>query len=106
MCGEAEISARAGVAEKIEFVGYVEATKLAKIGGAKDPAKALEDHRQKKASGARERRSAEKVGYVANSSKSATEPPARPPRGNEAVHQYLKDALIHLAALPAWRPGD
>jgi hypothetical protein len=41
-----------------------------------------------------------KVAYVGNSSQPGT-PTARLPRGNDAVHQYLKEALIHLAVLPA-----
>jgi hypothetical protein len=102
-CKEAGISFKAWVAEKIEFVGYVEAWKLAKIGGADDPAKALEDFRDR----ARARKAKHDDQVVLRNTTGtprktvSDEPPARPPRGNEAVHQYLKDALIHLAVLPA-----
>lgn len=97
-CVEAGISFKAWVAEKIQFVGYAEAARLAKVGSAKDPAVALEDLRQKVRKAVQS--NAAKKSDLAKSPASS-EPAARPPRGNEAVHQYLKDALIHLAVLPA-----
>lgn len=96
-CTEAGISFKAWVAEKIQFVGYAEAARLAKVGSAKDPAIALEDLRQKVRKAVQN--SAAKKSDLAKSP--AVEPSARPPTGNAAVHQYLKDALIHLSVLPA-----
>lgn len=45
ICHEEGITFKSWVAENIQFVGYGEATRLAKIGGAPDPAKALDDQR-------------------------------------------------------------
>ncbi|MES1265815.1 MAG: hypothetical protein ABUU24_09240 [Variovorax sp.] len=41
-----------------------------------------------------------RVANISNSSPSEAQN-ARPPTGTAAVHQYLKDALIHLVVLPA-----
>jgi hypothetical protein len=85
---EAGISFKAWVAEKIQFVGYFEATRLARIGGSKDPSKALEDFRAKGKA-----RKATHDGKVALRNATDPSPTTRPPTGNAAVHQYLKDAL-------------
>jgi hypothetical protein len=77
------LRSRRWVAEKIEFVGYIEATRLAKVGEAKDPAAALEDLRAKAKTGMQASRQ-KRVANVSNSPEPAA-PPARPPRGNEAV---------------------
>ena len=67
LCAEQNITFKAWVSEHIKFIGYPEATKLAKIGGSDDPAKALEDHRTKGRQTSASAPSKKPVAYVGNS---------------------------------------
>ena len=106
-CKAEGVSFKAWVVAEIKSIGYPEATKLAKIGAAPDPAKALADFRAVRAGRERNRR-VEKVGHVANSSQVAlpaqiAAPAAalpRPGRGKEAICARVAEALIVLSGLP------
>lgn len=90
LCAEHGIAFKEWVVENIQFVGYVECTRLAKIGGADDPAKALEDHRHKNSVREKDRRK-QAVAHVGNS-----EPPAS---SKAAQGERAFRAILELSSL-------
>ena len=102
-CVAAGISFKSWVAKEIRGLGYPEATKLAKIGAAPDPAKALEDMRRRNAAGEKERR--QRVAHVDNSPSiaPATLPsPVRPApsHGRAAICARVREGIAKLSGLP------
>lgn len=97
-CEEEGISFKAWVAEKIKFVSYIEATRLAKIGAADDPAKAIEDMRQK----GRQRKADHDTKKVALRNATPAPPSEPQPRlsGKDATSRRVRDAILALAGLP------
>lgn len=98
LCATQDIPFKQWVADNIELVGYPEATTLAKIGEAADPAVALEDHRAKKRTSKAQADAKKKVGYVANSDPAPV--PAPPTRGKDAICERVSQAIQTLSGLP------
>ena len=94
-CKTAGISFKTWVGREINQISYPEAARLAKIGGSPDPAKALEDMRQKKATGAKILR----VEKSAPRSALSIDPP-RPTRGKAAIILRVREAIAALSGLP------
>lgn len=91
-CKAAGISFKEWVSAKIKFVGYAEATRLAKIGASPDPAKALEDMRLKVRKAVKN--------HASKKSDLAKSLPAPPARGKAAICLRVREAILALAGLP------
>lgn len=91
-CKLAGISFKSWVSREVKQLGYVEATRLAKIGSAPDPAKALEDMRAKS--------HARKVAFRNATPAALADHSAAPARGKDAVCARVRDAIAALSGLP------
>lgn len=99
-CAKEGVSFKSWVAAEIKQIGYIEATKLAKIGAAPDPAKALEDNRNAARAGMKKGRT-KGVANVSNSTSPAAStvvsfPPAR---YEEAICIRVREAISALSGL-------
>lgn len=95
-CKKAGIAFKGWVLREIKQLGYTEATRLAKIGAASDPAKALADMRQQVAARVKRHDTENKGQKVALAN--ATLP--APARGKDAICSRVTDAITALSGLP------
>jgi hypothetical protein len=96
-CKDAGMSFKEWVGREIQL-GYGEAKKLAVIGSAPDPVKALQDHRQRVAARVRKTRA---PGVLRNTpGPAALAPPAR---GKAVIITRVREAITALSGLP---PAD
>jgi hypothetical protein len=108
-CEAKGVSFKSWVSSEIKGIGYPEATKLAKIGAAPEPERALADFRAVRARTEKLRRT-QRVGHVANTGSSpqaiSSAPMALPSpgRGKEATCRRVTEVVIALSGLPP--PGE
>lgn len=101
VCREEGITFKAWVSENIQFVGYGEAKKMARIGEADNPALALEDHRER----GRQRvakHAASQLGVLANTPGVDPEAPSPSSRAGQAERAFNAIRDLSVLAEPAY----